>query len=66
MINDKLHGSVACGFVNNCIKKVSLLNLPVIFFQIGEYLTKLQARRWLSRARCAPMASILLKVEEKA
>ena len=59
-INDKLEGSVAtylrCGEVfNNQIKKGLLLSLSVkIFFQIGEYLAKSQARVWLSHALCAP------------
>jgi len=52
-INDKLQGSVAtylrCGGVaNNQIKKGS--SLWVKFFLIGDYLVKLQARAWLSRA----------------
>ena len=48
-INDKLQGSVAIyfrcgGVVNNQIRKSLLLSLSVKFFQIGEYLAKLQAR----------------------
>jgi len=48
-INDKLQGNVAtylrCGcIVNNQIRKSLLLSLSVKFFQIGEYLAKLQAR----------------------
>jgi len=48
-ISDKLQGSVdaylRCGLVvNNQIKKGLLLSLGVIFFKIGEYLAKLQAR----------------------
>jgi len=59
VINDKLQGSVATyltygGVVNNQIKKGLLLSLPVNFL-IGEYLAKLQARRWLYRALCAPV-----------
>ena len=58
-INDKLQGSVAtylrCGcIVNNQIRKSLLLSQSVKFFQIGEYLAKLQARAWLSHALCAP------------
>jgi len=57
-INDKLQGSVdryfRCGgVVNNQIKKGLLLNVWV-FFLIGEYLAKIQARAWLSHALCAP------------
>jgi len=57
--NDKLQGIVVtylrCGeIVNNQIKKGLLLSLPVIFFKIGKYLAKLRAKRWLSRALCAP------------
>ena len=52
MIDDKLQGSVATylksgGVVNNQIKKGLLLTLS------GEYLEKLQARKWLSCALCA-------------
>jgi len=58
-INDTLQGNVVThlrcgGIVNNQIKKGSLLSLPVKIFLIGEYLTKLQERRWLSRALCVP------------
>jgi len=55
-INDKLQGSVAAylrcgGVVNNQIKKGLLLSLWVkIIFKIGEYLAKLRAGTWLSRA----------------
>ena len=55
-INDKLQGSVAAylrcgGVVNNEIKKGLLLSLWVkIIFKIGEYLAKLRAGTWLSRA----------------
>ena len=55
-INDKLQGSVAAylrcgGVVNNQIRKGLLLSLTVKKkFKIGEYLTKLQAKTWLSRA----------------
>jgi len=57
-ISDTLQGSVATqlrcgGVVNNQIKKGLLLrSLPVNFFKVGEYLTKLQAGRRLSRALC--------------
>jgi len=58
---DKLQGSVASYLrrgevVNNQIKKDSLvLSLSVNkIFKICEYLAKLQARTWLSRAVCAP------------
>jgi len=40
--------------VNNQIKKGLLLSLSVKKILIGEYLAKLQARTWLSRALCAP------------
>jgi len=44
-----------CGVdANNQIPKVLLLSLPVKKIKIGEYLAKGQARRWLSRAPCAP------------
>ena len=56
-INDKLQSRVVtylrCGGVNNNqIKKGLLLSLTVkeFFFEIGEYLAKLQAGTWLSRA----------------
>ena len=54
-INNKLQGSVAKylkygGAVNNQIKKGLLLSLPVKKNKIGEYLAKLLAKRWLSRA----------------
>ena len=54
-INDNLQGSVAaclrCGGVdNNHIKKGLLLTLEWKKIKIGEYLAKLQARKWLSRA----------------
>jgi len=59
-ISDKLQGSVAThlrcdGVVNNQIQKGLLLNLSVKKKLIGEYLVKLQTRRWLSRALCAPV-----------
>jgi len=59
VINDKLLGSVAAylrngGIANNQIKKGLLLSLVVNKFTIGEYLAKLQARRWSSLALCAP------------
>jgi len=58
-INDKLRGIVATyfrcgGVVNDQIKTGLLLSVRVNFFKIGEYLAKLQARAWLSHARCAP------------
>jgi len=59
-INDKLQGSVATylssgGVVNNQIRKCLLQSLSVKkSFKIGEYLAKLLARAWLSRALCAP------------
>ena len=55
-INDKLQGySVAtylrcCGVVNNQIKKGLLLNVRVKKLKICEYLAKLPAKAWLSRA----------------
>jgi len=53
-INDKLQGNVAtylrCEVVNNQISNGLLLSLSVNFILIGEYLAKLQARTWLSRA----------------
>ena len=53
-INDKLQGGLATylrrGEVfNNQIKKGLLLSLSIIFL-IGEYMAKLQATTWLSRA----------------
>ena len=38
------------------------MSLPVKKIKIGEYLAKLQARKWLCRARSAT----LIKVEESA
>jgi len=58
--NYKLQGSVAAylrcgGIANNQFKKGLFLILPVNFLlKIGEYMAKLQARRLLSRALCAP------------
>jgi len=54
-----IQGSVAtylrCGtIVSNYIKKALLVSLTGEKVQIGEYLTKSLARRWLSRALCAP------------
>ena len=44
-----------CGWVvDNQMKKDLLLILSVIFFYIGYYLAKLQVRKWLSHALCAP------------
>ena len=65
-INDKLQGSVAtylrCGcIVNNQIRKSLLLSLSVKFFQIGEYLAKLQARTWLSHALSSSFSSVLAR-----
>ena len=61
VINNKLQGGVATylrcgGVVNNQIKKGLLLSVRMKFFLIGEYLTKLQARAWLSHVTvlCAP------------
>ena len=66
-INDKLQGNVAtylrCSEVfNNQIKKVLLLS----FFRwkkikIGEYLVKLQAITWLSRALSLSFSSVLAR-----
>ena len=61
-INDKLQDSVATyfrcgGVVSNHIKKGLLLSVQVKnFFEIDEYLAKLQARTWLSHshALCTP------------
>jgi len=58
-INDKLQGSIGTylksgGVVNNQIKKGLLVSLSVKKNKINEYLAKLQAIRWLSRALCAP------------
>jgi len=61
-INDKLLGSLATYLrrgvvVNKLIKKGLLLSLRVkLYFLIGEYLAKLQARAWLSHrpTLCAP------------
>jgi len=57
-INDKLQGTVATylmcgGVVKNHIKKGSLMSLSVKKIKIGEYMAKLQARTWLTRASCA-------------
>jgi len=53
-INDKSQGSIATylryGGVVNLIKKGLLLSLWVKKIEIGEYLAKLQARTWLTRA----------------
>ena len=54
-INDKLQCSVATclrcgGVVDDQIEKGLLLSLRVKKIKIGEYLAKLQARAWLSRA----------------
>ena len=38
------------------------MSLPVKKIKIGEYLAKLQARKWLCRAR----AATLIKVEESS
>ena len=54
------------GVVNNQIKKGLLLSLSEKKNKIGEYLTKLQARRRLSRALCARLLTTLLKDEESA
>ena len=69
-INDKLQASLAtylrCGEVfNNQIKKGLLLSLRVKKIKIGEYLAKLQAKTWLSRALCAP-GQLTAKHEESA
>jgi len=54
-------------WVFNCqIKKGLLLSLRVIFFQIGEYLTKLQATAWLSHALSALGQHTAIKDEESA
>jgi len=67
-INYKLQGSVATyvrygGVVNNQINKGLLLYVSEKMFKIDEYLTKLEARAWLSHALCAPA---LLKDKECA
>ena len=54
-INDKLQSSVAAclrcgGGLITKFKKGLLLSLSDFFFKIGEYLAKLQAKTWLSRA----------------
>jgi len=56
-IKDKLQGSVAtyvrCGGLPiSKFKKKLLLSLSVKKFKISEYLAKLKARTWLSRALC--------------
>ena len=55
-INDKLQGTyLRCGGdANNQIKKGLLPSVWVKKIKIGEYLAKLQARPWLSRALCTP------------
>ena len=65
-INDKLQGSVAAylkcgGVVNNQIKKGSLLSLRVKKIEIGNYLAKLQAKTWLSRALSSSFISVLAR-----
>ena len=57
-INEKLQGSLATylrcgGVVNNQIKKNIAESVSKKSFKIGDYLTELQARTWLSRALCA-------------
>jgi len=54
-----LQGSVATylrcgGIVNNQIKNGLLMRLPLKKIEIGEYLARLQERRWSPRALCAP------------
>jgi len=56
-VNDKLQGSAAThlqygGDVSNQVKKGLLLSLSVKKIKIGEYLSELQARTWLSCALC--------------
>jgi len=58
-IKDKSQRSVATylrcgGVVNNQTKKDLLLSVRVKNFFKPVYLAKLQARAWLSHARCAP------------
>jgi len=65
-INDKLQGSVAAYLrcsrvVNNQIKKGLLLSLRVKKIKIGEYLAKLQAKTWLSRALSSSFISVLAR-----
>ena len=65
-INNKLQDSVAaylrCDWVvNNQIKKSLLPSMPVEIFLIGEYLAKLQARRWLSRALSSSFSSVVAR-----
>ena len=70
-INDKLQGSVATfltcgGVVNNQTKEGLLMSLWVKKkFKIGDYLAKLQARIWLSRA-LVRLVNTLLKDGESA
>ena len=56
-INDKLQGSVATyarGLSITKLRKVFAESAGKKVHKIGEYLAKLQAGRWLSRALCAP------------
>jgi len=56
-INDKLQGSVATysrGLSITKLRKVFAESAGKKVNKIGEYLAKLQAGRWLSRALCAP------------
>jgi len=49
------------GIVNNQIKNGLLMSLPLKKIEIGEYLARLQERRWLPRALRAPGHHTLLK-----
>jgi len=60
--NKRLMVNYRCGgVVNNQLQKGLLLSLPVKNFLIGEYLAKLQARTWLSRALSSSFSSVLAR-----
>jgi len=66
MFIDKLQGSVTTylrcgGGFNNQIKKGLLMNLSVKNNKIGEYLAKIPARTWLSRALSSFFSSVMAK-----
>ena len=60
--NKRLMVNYRCGgVVTNQLKKGLLLTLPAKNFLIGEYLAKLQARTWLSRALSSSFSSVLAR-----
>jgi len=66
-INDKLQGSVAIYFF---VVGLSITKLRKVYcwvcewkvFKIDEYLTKFQARAWLSHALCTPGQHIVAQL----